>query len=254
LTLQPGGHALQTSAIYENTIDVFENKNVLFPNRIAHVGHLREDWTFFPYSKAYFDGSIGFYSGLGSTSEMRKSSSTPVRAILGLDTNITPTIVFHGWGGVAKGFYDRGDDYLTPVGAVGLAWDYTEHGRTYAQYRYDFTDSINANYYRDHAFKLGLSQQVGPVVFDGTAEMRLRRFHTLLAAPELIPSNPDIRDDVLFEGIARAAYALSDWLSLTATYRYTLDNTSERYMLTSGAINDPSFVRQEVVLGVMAAF
>ena len=246
--LQPGGGALYFGARYENLIDFFESEDARFANRIQHTVGARASWQYLPLTKFYLDGSFGIYDGLGSQADEYKTASTPLRLMAGAASALTARTTLNLRAGFAKGFYESGPDYTSPIVGAEFGLRYVEHGRIKLSYEYDYRDSINANFYRDHAFALGVTQEIDRLILGAKGETRLRRYGGI---PDILGGGD--REDVIFAAIAELRYALTSQIALTADYRFTIDETDYRSML-GGIVDDPSYVKHEAFAGASASF
>ena len=244
----PDGRALSGKLSYTNRIDVFEASSHAFANRIQHTIDLRVNWQWLPITSIYGDASIGVFSGLGSSSD--KVSSFPLRVMAGIQTAITVDTALNAQIGYANGFYSSGESFNNVVGKAIFAWRYLPEGQLYAAYMYDFTDSVQANYYRDHVFQIADNHQFGDrFTLLLTADARLRHYATVLPS---IMGPPD-RDDVLLGVSVDPRYYFRDWFAATLDYALLVDSTSYRYTL-DGLMVDPSYTRHQLMAGVRAAW
>jgi len=248
LTYAPGGRALTGRLSYVNTIDIFEKDSHRFANRLQNLFALRVTYQWLPVTNFYADASIGIYEPLGDRARMNKFSSRPLRLLLGTSTAITTNTTVNAQAGYGFGFYESGESFQNVLFGGEFGWRYSPLGRVLLLYRYDFADSINANYYRDHQFKIGLTQQVAMVTFEADADVRLRHYGNVLAI--VGPSAPD-RDDVIVSVNAAGQYHFRDWIAATLTYTFTSDQVQDNFTANG---DDPSFVRHVLLAGVLAAF
>jgi len=63
---------------------------------------------------------------------------------------------------------------------------------------------------------------------------------------------PPTRDDVVGAVQAEIRYNLRDWLATVVDYSFAEVSTDYRYTV-EGMVTNPSYVRQEVLLGIRAA-
>lgn len=242
LRWQPGGRTINAGVRWENQIDIFEDSDQQFANRMINTLHARGEWMFFPYTKAFADLSYGFISGIGDSN---KRGATPIRGGVGLATALTEilTVKLHmGW---AYAGYSGGAAYNQPMFGAEVGYRYSPLGRVVVAYLLDARDSLNADFYRDHAFSARVDHQFGRIVGTATAEARLRGYRGI--TPDVGPAE---RDDVIFAVGARAQYVLKDWMAVVGDWRTEIDQTD--YMSAIG--DDPSYTRTEVTAGVRAAF
>jgi hypothetical protein len=249
LTYQPGGRALSATLRFQNTIDVFESESHEFANRVQNTLGLRVAWQWLPVTQFFADASIGYFTGLGDGSE--KVTSLPLRLMVGTSTALTTTTTLNAIVGFGKGFYEEGADYTNVLFGAEFGWRYSPLGRVLLLYRYDFADSINANYYRDHEIKVGLDQQIGEFELMASADLRFRRYEGL---PADVMSTGGVRDDLIFAAELGGRYHFREWLAATLDYRLVVDETDFRYTPAPGVSDDPSYVRHEIVAGILAAF
>jgi hypothetical protein len=250
----PRGRTLSAAARYENIIDFFESDESRFANRLQHILGARGSWRFFPYSQLYVDASLGFYGSLGDNlvaGMEYKIGSNPLRVIAGVDSLLSEVTTIKAYAGYANGFYDSGPSYSTMVGGVDLGWRYMPVGRFTIGYAHETSDSINANYYREHVIRAGIVQAIREVtIVSGGVGTRFRGYRGV--APQLMPSSEN-RDDFIMEANLRAAWMLQDRFSLYLEYLLRSVDTDFRLNF-EGSTDDPSFIRHEVVVGAVAAF
>ncbi len=254
LGFHPRGRTLSASVRYENIIDVFESDESEFANRISHIVGAQGKWKFYPYSQLWVDASVGFNDALGDNELLGmeyKISSTPLRLVAGLDTLLSELFTVKAYAGYANGFYAEGPSYNIPIGGVSVGYRYAPEGRVELGYSYDAHDSINANFYADHHIRAGITQALlQAFVFTAGTGVRFREYRGV--ADQLMPSDSD-RSDVIYELNARFAWMLRDRFSLYADYLLHVVDTDFRTSF-EGTIDDPSFVRHEAVVGLVAAF
>lgn len=248
---QPGGRALTGAVRYENRIDVFESDQSSFANRLQHTIGARVDWQFLPITRFYFDASLGFFGPLGDgmlEGTVYKQESMPLRLVLGANTAITERTTLATRVGFGKGFYEDGADFTGPIFGAQFGYRYSPFGRFVLQYDYDFHDSINANYFADHALTATVDHQVSQFLFRVGGGARYRAYRGIPASV-----GPPERDDVIFNVLAQSRYMYRDWLAVTADYDLVVDETD--YIATAGGFMDnPSYTRHQALLGVQAAF
>jgi hypothetical protein len=237
---QPGGRTITGTLRWENQIDIFEDGEQDFADRMINTFHGRGEWTFFPYTKAFADLSYGFVSGLGSSTK----GANPIRGGVGIATAFTEMLTVKAHVGWAHATYSTGVGYNQPLFGLEVGYRYSPLGRFVGGYLYDARDSINAAFYRDHALTARVDQQFGRIVGSVGGDLRLRGYRGVDAMV-----GPPTRDDVIFAVSARAQYILKDWMAVVADYRTEFDQTD----YISAEPNDPSYTRTEVTVGVRAA-
>jgi hypothetical protein len=250
LSLQyaPLGRALSGKFTYSNRIDIFEAASHDFANRIQHGFALRVAWQWLPITSVFGDISFGVYSGLGSSST--KVSSFPFRVAAGIQSAITVDTAVNAQIGYANGFYSTGESFNTVTGRLTFAWRYLPEGQLFAAYMYDFTDSVQANFYRDHVFQVGINHKLSDrLIMLASVDARLRHYASVLPS---IMGPPD-RDDELFGLAVSPRYYFRDWLAATLDLSALVDSTDYRYTL-AGQMVDPSYTRFQLMAGVRAAW
>lgn len=251
LTFQPGGRAIKAALRYENTIDVFESNASSFANRMNQLIGLGADWQFLPITKFYFDASLGFFGPLGDTAAAYKNSSMPLRVLVGGASSITERTTARIHIGYGNGFYSAGPNFGNVLFGAEGGYRYSPLGRTTLSYQYGFTDSVNANFYRDHALIGKVDQQLGLVVLSGSLALRLRSYRGI---SPVIGGATD-RSDFIVHGKVTGQYYYRDWLAFTGEAAALIDATDYTYDPEGdGSPYDPSFARYELWLGTRAAF
>lgn len=244
----PFGGALNFALRYENLIDRFDSRvvvpNAQIANRINHLLRATAAWQFLPITRFFFDGSYGFFGPLGANFQ-EKVSSTPLRLQVGIATLITETTSVRAHAGFGKGFYSAGPDFTMALFGGEFGWRYSPVGRLTIAYEYDFRDSINANFYRDHALVAKVDHQIQRILIDFGAQLRLRGYRGVFASV-----GPPNRDDLIIGARAKAHYLTRDWLSFNAMLDIAVDSTGYRDFTG----DDPSFTRVEFILGANAAY
>lgn len=244
LSFAPVGRSMMGLLHYENVLDIFETENQRFADRMQHSVGLTWSWRFRPVTVLFADVTQGFYGGFGSAST--KVDSYPLLAVAGVQTLLSINTTLVGRIGYSNGFYSSGPNYSAVVGGVQLGYRYAHTGRVTALYDYAHQDSINANFYRDHTFRLLLEQQFVPFIMTIQPEARLRHYNGVDA---IISNSAVTRDDVILTLAVGMRYNFRDTIAAVAEYRLISDKTD--YMTPAG--DDPSYLRHELVAGVRAA-
>jgi hypothetical protein len=248
LRYEPEGRALSGNFRYMNRVDVFESSNDAFANRIQHTLGFRLNWQWLPITRLYADVTWGYNTGLGSSSN--RNDSFPLRGVVGIQSALTVDTAVNLRVGAGKGFYSAGPDVFQPIFGVQFAYRYSPNGQLLLMYSYDFTDSIQANYFRDHLFEVGENHAFGPVTLYTTLDTRLRNYQGINVPGIMGPSE---RSDFLLDFGLSPRYYIKDYLALTLDYDLMLDSTDYRYM-TGGATINPGYLRNQLMAGVRAAW
>ena len=250
LRYMPKSRSINGALTYTNTIDVFESNNHAFANRFQNSLALRVNWQFLPVTKFYADAQIGIFTGLGAESE--KVTSLPLRTVVGAQTAITTDTTVATYVGYGRGFYTSGADFQNVLFGANFGYRHSPLGRVSFLYDYNFQDSINSNYLRDHTFKVSAQQQIVPFSINASAEVRLRQYQGL-SATLMASSGLAVRDDVIFAVNAGGNYNFRDWLAATVDYHLTTVSTDFTYQAAPGLQLNPGFVRHELIAGIRAA-
>jgi opacity protein-like surface antigen len=250
LNYLPSGRSLGGYAYYQNTIDVFEGSSLEFANRLQNLVGVRVNWQWLPLTRVFVDVSEGLFTGLGNS---QKATSFPFTAIAGIQTALTLNTTVNAHVGYTNGFYASGPNYAGVAGAVLFGYRYSPLGRITALYGYDHEDSINANFYRDHMFQASIEQYFVPFVVFARPELRLRQYEGTLV---MGTDGSHTRDDLIVGATVGMRYSFRDWLAGTLDYDLSVIQTNFRYNVVGsmGLVDDPSYVRHELLLGVRAAY
>ncbi len=256
--VRPGGGAFRFALQYENVIDAFESSDSDFANRVQHLARGRAEWQFLPITRFFFDTSYGFFGPLSTApGTLIKRQSRPLRVQLGASTALTELTSLRTHIGYGKGFYQAcaicGDagtpDYSTVLLGAELGYRYSPFGRMSVTYEYDHQDSIEANYYRDHALVGRLVNQVDQVLLQGGIDLRLRHYNGVPIDLQCGGGGVPTRDDVLVRLSGKGYYLYRDWLGFTAEIDFSNDSTD--CTLNGQALG---YTRTELQIGAIAAF
>lgn len=249
LSYIPTGRSLNGYLYYQNTIDVFEASTQQFANRLLNQVGTRVNWQWLPLTMVFGDVSVGYDTGIGDS---KKVSSVPVIAMTGIQTALTLNTTLNAHVGYTNGFYASGPSYSTLVAGALFGYRYSPLGRVTALYSYDHSDSINANFYRDHLFQLTFEQYFVPFVVFAQPELHLRRYEG--TSTIVMGASSDTRDDTILGATVGVRYSFRDWIVGTLDYHLQDVQTDFRYDAGGGMIINPSYVRHELLLGVRAAY
>jgi hypothetical protein len=242
LLYHPQGRSLANNLYYVNTIDIFEDSTQNFPDRQIHRFGTRPMWRWLPETVVFADLSWGYTGALGSSSD--KSSSLPLQTIAGVATLLTAKTTFNVQAGYVNGFYSTGPSYSSVTVGTQLGYRYSPLGRVAVAYDLLYSDSVNANFYRDHVGRLNVQQMFAPFVMMVQPEVHFRRYEGIMIA-----GAPTTRDDVIISVIGGVHYHFRNSLAATLDYHFSMVSTDYRYM-ADGVVDDPSFARHELLAGV----
>lgn len=247
LKYQPSYSKFSGDLYYTNIIDVFERDEQDFADRMLNRVGLRPAYRWLPQTQFFIDVSQGFQGGLGSAS--MKVDSYPFTAIGGINTLITEKTTLNLQAGYTNGFYSAGPSYSSVTAGASFGYRYSPLGRAVLTYNLAYEDSVNANYYRDHVIRLWLHQLFVPFEINLQPEVHFRSYEgTILTGT----AGETTRNDVIFSVVAGMQYNFRNWIAATLNYHFTAVGSDFEYM-TDGIVEDPSFVRHELLVGVRAA-
>ncbi len=244
----PEGKNISGRLSYTNTVDYFEGEST-FANRFLNEFKLGVDWQFLPITRFFVEGSYGLNSGLGANST--KISSQPMRGIAGVASAITESITVRAHGGYGIGAYSSGASYSTFLYHLEGGYRYSPVGRVRLIFDRDFQDSVNANFYGDYKLKLAVDQQIDRVMLQAHVTGILRNYQGGLVVD--LGGGQAARDDVILSTGVAANLEVREWIAVNASYMLASVQT-DYLSMADGEIDDPSFVRHQLMVGATAAF
>ncbi len=242
----PAGRNISGRLHYTNTVDFFEGQSS-FANRLLNDFTLGVDWQFLPITRFFVNASYGLNSGLGGDST--KVSSTPMRGTAGVATALTESITLRTHAGYAIGSYSTGASFASYIYHLEGGYRYSPVGRVALIFDRDFRDSINANYYGDYLVKLAVDQQIDRVMLQASVAGTLRSY----AGVPAIIGPTTTRDDFIVSAAVMPSLELRDWIALNASYNFQTVQT-DFVAMADGQLDDPSYVRHQVMVGANATF
>lgn len=261
LQVRPWGDALRFALQYENKLDVFESPDSSFASRIQHLARGRAEWQLLPLTRFFLDGSWGYFGPLYSGDcGLLKRESRPLRVQLGAASALTELTSLRAHVGYGKGFYQSREvcgemsaaDFSSVLLGAELSHRYSPLGRVSVTYEYDFEDSIEANYFRDHAVVGRVVHQVDRVVLDAGLDIRMRHYDGI---PDRLRCDgfQTTRDDVIFRIFGKGYYPYRDWLGFTGQVEMVSDQTDCTHYI-DGLADGLGYTRMELEIGAVAAF
>jgi hypothetical protein len=246
----PSGRSLAGIIHYESIVDAFEQDTQKFADRFQNLIGFTLRYQWLPQTRVYADVSQGVYTGISSSV---KVTSYPLMGLVGVQTLLSPLTSIVARAGYQNGFYASGPSYSSALAALEFGWRYAPQGHFSFLYNYLHNDSINANYYRDHQFFATLEHALAPFDAFIQAGVIFREYNGVIVNFDMPMYGTGTRDDFLALGAAEFRYNFKDWLAASLAYHLTIDNTNFRYTV-DGVMEDPSYVRHEVLLGIRAAY
>jgi hypothetical protein len=245
LDIHPIGRRLFGTIAYTNTVDVFEDQPT-YPDRVLNMLAAGLSYKLFPLTSLSLAVTESYNTGIGNSN---KVTSYPFAATLGISTALTVSTSLYADGGYTQGFYTSGPDYQAFTGRVYFEWRYNDLSAMRLLYSYIHSDSINANFFRDHVFMGWLEHKIDRFGLYLTPEIRFREYQGL--NPPLMGG--PVRDDVIAAAAVGIRYQFRNWVNASVQYRVVDDSTD--YRNTTGTMMlDPSYVRHELFAGVRLAY
>lgn len=245
LDIHPAERRLSGAISYSNTVDIFENQPT-YPDRLLNTLTGSLAYQLFPLTQLRLAVSESYNTGIGNSA---KVTSYPLLVRATLATALTVNTSLAADAGYAQGFYTAGPDYQSFDGGVYFEYRYNDLSALRLRYSYLHNDSINANFYRDHAFQGWLEHKVERFGVFLSPELRFREYQGI--NPPLM--GPAVRDDVIIAAAVGVRYQFRNWVNASIQYRVVDDSTDYRY--TAGTMMlDPSYLRHEVYAGVRLAY
>lgn len=241
----PSGRTLAANIYYTNTIDIFERSEQDFADRWFHRVGVRPMWRWLPETVVYTDFSWGYTSSL-SGNDM-KATSYPLQLVAGIATLFTPKTTFNFQAGYVNGFYSSGPSYSSVTIGTQLGYRYSPLGRLALGYHLLYNDSVNANFYRDHVVQLNIEQLFAPLVFMVQPEVHFRTYEGTIVTGA---GGERVRNDLIFSVIAGVHYNFRNSLAATLDYHFSTVQTDFVYMVDGTELDDPGFVRHQLLAGV----
>lgn len=227
LAMAPGGGRLRFTLRYVNTLDVFENPELDYADRLRHEGVIDAAWSWFPKTALFLQLGAGYtdYLNNNEAQTLGKQNSVPYYAQAGLRGLITPKLSASLGAGYADAIYDG--DGVDPNGlsnllvSASLTYSPVSLTQLGLSYSHEFRDSpVLGNYYDLDAVGLSLAQQVGPFSLGAKSTYELRRYRGFQAG------QPVSRTDHVFVTSVQADYFLQKWLYAGVGYAHQISRSS----------------------------
>lgn len=267
LAFQPGGGLFDWRLGYEFSGTLFESSAFAGLTALDHRVETRGRWRFLPRTALMYDAKFDFISYPSSAADTSglggKTGSHPVRAQLGLNGLLTPTLgvtLLAGWG---ASFYQgtAQQDFDSVIGTAEVRWYLTPNPQAQPKeatlalsslavgFQRDFADSYIGTYFERDRGYLNFAYFFGGrfllMVDGGAAAIRYPTI-TSLGSSTLAAAKPFT--DVRLDGTLFGEYRLADSFGINATVRYAhnLSNT----VLSVGGYDELQWQRFETYLGV----
>lgn len=230
LHFKPGGGRLQLTLAYLFGIDYFENPEYRDLDVQYHFIQARLSWKFFPKTALYLEATESpyIYPHPGSTAH---PNSFPLRVVLGVQGLITPKLTAHVFVGYGNGFYQYAATAMstpspnTGVAGLDIRWKPFYSSSLGLGYNHDFANSLLGSYYDVDKAYLNYAQ--GLWRFTGFLELAYSniRYQGIQMNSSVAP--PSRTDNLLMFNV-RLDYPFKSWLTLSAGYTLTYNNSSSK--------------------------
>jgi predicted porin len=247
----PQQRSLSGYLYLQNIIDVFEQANDFYPNRMDTRAGFHLTWQWLPKTQFFGDVSEGMVGGLGSSAAAEaKSDSFPLIARVGIASLLSLKTSVNLSAGYTNGFYSTGPSFSAPYVDAAVTYKYSPFGQLGVGYSWLHVDSVNANYYRDHVARAFVQQLFAPFAVMIQPEVHFREY-VGTTIPDL--NGGTTRDDLIFQVISGVHYNFRNWIAATIDYKFTTVQTDFSYMEQTGQTVDLNYVRHELLLGMRFA-
>ena len=262
LAFTPGGGLFDWRLGYQFSGTFFESGEFAGLTNLVHRLQTRGRWRFLPRTALVYDGKFDFISypsseantsGLGG-----KTNSHPVRATIGLNGLITPSVALTVMGGWGASFYTPKpqQDFDSVIGTAEVRWFLTPNPQSQPTavtlalsslavgFQRDFFDSYIGTYFERDRGYLNFSYFFGGrfllMVDGGGAAIRYPQITALNATKPFT--------DVRVDGSLFGEYRLADSFGINATVRYAHNLSSTVVNIGSG-FDELQWQRFETYLG-----
>lgn len=242
----PGGGRLQGLVRYTNTIDWFETDYLKPANAMGHEGMLDLSWRWLPKTALYLQLRQGYISYFNSDPGMtlsatQKSSSYPLRAVVGIRGLVTEKTSVALALGYQNGFYSNGVNTGGFLGSTSAAAEVVYlpilSTRLSLGVRHDFQNSVIGNFYYSDGTYATASQQISDrFVGQLWGSYDYRRYYGL-------PGAQDPRRDKFTQAGVILDYYLKTWAY--AGVSYTLNVNRSDYMPMGNALAGVNYTKHQ---------
>lgn len=244
----PGGGRLQGMLRLSNTVDYFETAALKAANSMTNELMLDVSWRWLPKTALYFQlrqGYVSYFNTDQTTNAMAlngmsaKSSSFPLRAVVGIRGLITEKTAVSLAVGYQNAFYSNGEStsgfagstiaagelVVTPILATKIIFGA----------RHEFQNSVIGNFYYDDGAYLALSYQtVTRLIGQVWGSYDHKRYYGVPASP---------RVDDLLQASAMLDYYLKSWAF--AGVSYSLARNQSDYALAQ-TLSGTNYTKHQV--------
>jgi len=251
----PGGKALQIRAGYAFVSDFFTDVSSDWGDLYVHELDLHGFWKFFPFTALVLETNwqIRNYNAddYGNYGEL--TDNKPLRIRVGLNGFITKKLSLLGLIGYGNSFHETRDDetnvaandsFNMLIGELRITFQFNKNSVLQGGYRYDFRDSLFANYATYHKVYLNYQQRIAKRL---QLELDVGYFHVGFAQvpndylhgdkfvtglmgvtgnnPNLAEGEDDwVRKDHWVIGQIKGSVDVTRWLAFELAYRMELIN------------------------------
>lgn len=256
LRWSPGGGRLQGLLRFTNMIDLFETEQLKAANSMTNEGMIDLSWRWLPKTALYLQVRQGYVSYLNNdpasqlvapeAPDARKSSSFPLRAVVGVRGLITEKTSVALALGYQNAFYSYG---LSTGGFLGSTTAAAElvilplfSTKITFGAHHDFQNSVIGNFFYDDGVYASLTHQaVSRLVAQLWVAYDHRRYYGLPVG------GPDPRIDNLLQATATADYFVRPWAFAGLSYMLIKNDSNEPNLLTDGSpISGATYTKHQI--------
>jgi len=243
LRWSPGGGRLQGLLRFTNMIDIFETDQLKPANSMTNEGMIDLSWRWLPKTALYLQVRQGYVSYLNDrpapgliaaeSPDFRKSSSYPLRAVVGIRGLITEKTSVALALGYQNAFYEYGPSTQGFLGTTTAAGELVilplfSTKITFGAH-HDFQNSVIGNFFYDDGVYASLAHQtVSRLIAQLWVAYDHRRYYGLPVG------EPSPRIDNLLQATATLDYYVRPWAFAGVSYMLLNNDSNETNVLFPG--------------------
>lgn len=254
---RPGGGALEFGVEYAFAFDFFDEFTA--GDQRYHDFGFHTLWKFYPLTAAFVDVDFKLISYdekfLKPELGLTNIGSMPLRAVIGLNGQITTTLAVLVEAGWAEGLYDEGPSFSGPVGLARASWRVTPTTLLQLGYARDYEDSLYGNYYGEHRIFFSGEQRL----FGWLGIKANAAFHFIDYAkfepesPDYTVNEPERADQALELGVA-LRFDVARWVGFNLGYRFDALYSDVEVRLRGQVVDVYSYYRHQVFASVVGRY
>ncbi len=259
----PGGGMFDWRLGYEFALTYFEDDQFRNLGTYQHQINTKGRWRFLPRTAILYDASTSFLNYADSPAG--KLNSNPIRARLGLNGLLTPSLGLLAMAGWTASFYSGGPNtpqfdgfigqgelrwYVTPVTDLGSGPATVAISSVGLGYLRDYANSYLADYYRRDRLYLNSSLAVsGRFVATAEGGVSFHRYSAVYRTTDRSASLHEGFSETRFDAALFGEYRFADVFGVSAMVRYS-SNVTDTVLLLGGGQKALDWSRVEAGLGL----